>query len=76
MTMYRAVVKYPVDADAKTKERELRDGIGWILSELISEHDYDQSKVESLMDDAQQEGELELQTVEEIRAREKEKEDA
>lgn len=70
------MVKYPVDADDATKRRELIDGIGYCLGELISEHGYDQPKLERLMEDVGGDAELELQTVEEIRAREKEAESA
>lgn len=72
MTTYRAVVKYPIDAEPKIKERELREGLGYILMELVSDHDYTLGKVESVMEDAQQEAEMELQMKE---AREVDKDD-
>lgn len=61
MTAYRAVVKYPVDADLKVKRRELLEGLGFIAMELVAEHDFDGAQLEEAFEDAYSEAQSELE---------------
>jgi predicted transcriptional regulator len=50
---YRAVVKYPVDAEPREKRRALIDGLGEIAAELVREHDATMEEIEDLLHEAE-----------------------
>jgi hypothetical protein len=60
MTVYMAVVKYPVDASLNDKSNALLEGLSMIAMELVAEHDFEVGDLENAFADAQFEGELEL----------------
>lgn len=52
MTTYRAVVKYPLDAEPREKLVALRDGLGEITAELVREHGATLEQIEDWLEEA------------------------
>lgn len=73
MAVFLAVVKYAVEASPEEKRRALLQGLCDIAMELVAEHDFKIEDLERAFEDAQSEGELELDMK---RLREEEESDA
>jgi hypothetical protein len=61
VTIYRAVVKYPIDADEVARRRALREGLDDICMELVGELGASLDELEGWLEDARSAAELEVE---------------